>query len=197
MPSEPPARKQPDRRKLTDLELKSARPSLDTVRDTPRRPIYAILENIRSAYNVGSMFRTADALHLSRLYICGYSAFPPHKMITKTALGAEHSVPWEKQADAPALARRLQDQGMQIAVLEQTTDAVNIWEAALRFPVCFVVGNEVQGVSDGLVAAADVCLQVPMMGVKQSLNVATAFGVVGFELARRWGLEGPKQDSSG
>ncbi len=188
MPPDPSADDRPDRRKLTDLELKSARPSLDTVRDTPRRPIYAILENIRSAYNVGSMFRTADALHLSRLYICGYSAFPPHKMITKTALGAEHSVPWEKQADAPALARSLQDQGMQIAVLEQTTDAVDIWDADLRFPVCFVVGNEVQGVSDELVAAADLCLQVPMMGVKQSLNVATAFGVVGFELARRWGL---------
>ena len=190
MPRDPPADDQPGRRKLSDLELKSARPSLDAVRDTPRRPIYAILENIRSAYNVGSMFRTADALHLSRLYVCGYSAFPPHKMITKTALGAEHSVPWEKQADALALARRLQDQGIQIAVLEQTTDAVNIWKAPLRFPVCFVVGNEVQGVTDELVAAADLCLQVPMMGVKQSLNVATAFGVVGFELARRWQLDG-------
>ena len=181
------------RRKYSDAELKQARPSLDEVRNTPRLPIYALLENIRSAYNVGSMLRTADALHLARVHICGYSAFPPHKMITKTALGAEHSVPWEKHASAVEQARELQGQGMQIAVLEQTTDAVPFWEAPIRFPVCFVVGNEVSGVSDELVALADLCLEVPMMGIKQSLNVATAFGVLGFELARRWGLERPGQ----
>ena len=82
---------------------------------------------------------------------------------------------------------------MQIVVLEQTTDAVPFWEAPIKFPVCFVVGNEVNGVSDALVAAADLCLEVPMMGIKQSLNVATAFGVVGFELARRWYGEGERQ----
>lgn len=173
------------RRKLTDLELKQARPSLDEVQNRPRLPIYAILENIRSAYNVGSMFRTGDALHLGRLYLCGYSAFPPHKMITKTALGAEHTMPWEQHADAAARARRLQDQGMQIVALEQTTDAVDFWEAPVRFPACFVVGNEVTGVSDELVALADLCLALPMAGIKQSLNVATAFGVLGYELARR------------
>jgi tRNA G18 (ribose-2'-O)-methylase SpoU len=174
------------RRKLTDLELKTARPSLDDVRDAPRRPIYAILENIRSAYNVGSMFRTADALHLAHLYLCGYSAFPPHKMITKTALGAEHTVPWEKHPDALALAGQLQEQGIMLVALEQTTDAVDFWEANIEFPVCFMVGNEVEGLSDDLVAHADLCLHVPMMGIKQSLNVANAFGVLGFELARRW-----------
>lgn len=175
----------PERRKLTDLELKQARPSLDEVQNRPRLPIYAILENIRSAYNVGSMFRTADALHLGCLYLCGYSAFPPHKMIAKTALGAEHTMPWEKHADAAQLARGLQDGGMQLVVLEQTTDAVDFWEAPLKFPVCFVVGNEVTGVSDELVDLADLCLELPMAGIKQSLNVATAFGVLGYELARR------------
>ena len=178
------------RRKLSDLELKQARPALDDVRNTPRRPIYALLENIRSLYNVGSMFRTADALHLGKLYLCGYTGFPPRKEITKTALGAEHTVPWEKHPDAVALARELQARGMQIAVLEQTTDAVDFWQAPVKFPACFVVGNEVKGISDELVALADLCLQVPMMGIKQSLNVATAFGVLGFELARRWREEG-------
>lgn len=168
------------------MEMKAARPSLDEVRNTPRRPIYALLENVRSAYNVGSMFRTTDALHLAGLYLCGYTGFPPHRGIAKTALGAEHTVPWEKHADALVLARSLQDKGMQIVVLEQTTDAVDFWEAPVRFPTCFVVGNEVIGVSEELVELADLCLHVPMMGVKQSLNVATAFGVVGFELARRW-----------
>ena len=131
------------------------------------------------------MFRKADARHLGNLYLCGSSAFPPHKMITKTALGAEHTMPWEKHAEAAQLARGLQDGGMQLVVLEQTTDAVDFWEAPLKFPVCFVVGNEVTGVSDELVALADLCLELPMAGIKQSLNVATAFGVLGYELARR------------
>ncbi len=179
------------RRKLSDTELKAARPSLDEVRNRPRPPIYAILEDVRSAYNVGSMFRTADALHLSCLYLCGYTAFPPHRGITKTALGAEHTVPWEKHADAVALARSLQEKGMQIVVLEQTADAVDFWEAPVRFPVCFVVGNEVVGVSEELVALADLCLELPMAGIKQSLNVATAFGVVGYELARRYRYPAP------
>ena len=185
---DPPGRNLPGqgRRKLTDLELKESRPSLDEVRSQPRPPIYAILENVRSLYNVGSMFRTADALHLSCLYLCGYTGFPPRREITKTALGAEHTVPWEKHAEAAQLARSLQAKGMQIVVLEQTDDAVDFWEAPVRFPVCFVVGNEVIGVSEELVALADLCLELPMAGIKQSLNVATAFGVVGYELARRW-----------
>jgi len=174
------------RRKLTDLELKKARPSLDEVRSRPRLPVYALLENVRSLYNVGSMFRTADALHVARLYLCGYTGFPPRREITKTALGAEHTVPWEKHADAVELARNLQAKGMQVVVLEQTDDAVDFWEAPVRFPVCFVVGNEVTGVSEELVTLADLCLELPMAGIKQSLNVATAFGVVGYELARRW-----------
>lgn len=181
------------RRKYSDEELKKARPGMDQLRNVPRLPIYAILENIRSAYNVGSMLRTADALHMARVDICGYSAFPPHKMITKTALGAEHSVPWEKHALAIDRVDTLRRQGMQIAVLEQTTDAVDFWAAPIKFPICFVVGNEVTGVSDEVVAAADLCLEVPMMGVKQSLNVATAFGVVGFELARRWYAESERR----
>jgi len=152
----------------------------------PRLPVYALLENVRSLYNVGSMFRTADALHVARLYLCGYTGFPPRREITKTALGAEHTVPWEKHADAVELARNLQAKGMQVVVLEQTDDAVDFWEAPVRFPVCFVVGNEVTGVSEELVALADLCLELPMAGIKQSLNVATAFGVVGYELARRW-----------
>jgi len=176
----------PPRRKLSDLELKQARPSLDEVRNTPRLPIYAILENVRSLYNVGSMFRTADALHMAGLYLCGYTGFPPRREITKTALGAEHTIPWEKHTDALELARDLQAKGMQIVVLEQTTDAVDFWEAPIRFPACFVVGNEVIGVSDELVALADLILELPMAGFKQSLNVATAFGVVGYELARRY-----------
>ncbi len=94
-------------------------------------------------------------------------------------------MPWEKHADALALARSLKDSGMQLVVLEQTTDAVDFWEAPVRFPTCFVVGNEVTGVSDKLVALADLCLALPMAGIKQSLNVATAFGVLGYELARR------------
>lgn len=174
------------RRKMTDLELKQSRPTLDEVRDRPRLPVYAILEDVRSLYNVGSMFRTADALHLAKLYLCGYTGFPPRREISKTALGSEHTVSWEKHSSAVNLARDLQAKGMQVVVLEQTTDAVDFWEAPVRFPVCFVVGNEVTGVSEELVEMADLILELPMAGIKQSLNVATAFGVVGYELARRY-----------
>ena len=88
-------------------------------------------------------------------------------------------MPWEKHAKAVDLARRLKSQGMLLVALEQTNDSVDFWEAPIRFPVCFMVGNEVVGLSEELVALADLCLELPMMGVKQSLNVATAFGVLG------------------
>lgn len=171
---------------MTDLELKQNRPTLDEVRSLPRLPVYAILEDVRSLYNVGSMFRTADALHLAKLCLCGYTGFPPRKEISKTALGSEHTVPWEKHSSAIKLSRDLQAKGMQIVVLEQTNDAVDFWEAPIQFPVAFIVGNEVTGVSEDLVELADLILELPMAGIKQSLNVATAFGVVGYELARRY-----------
>lgn len=151
-----------------------------------RLPAYALLDNIRSAWNVGSMFRTADAVGLAGLYLGGVTATPPRPDLEKTALGATQTVPWDYWSDAVACARRLREGGLALVVLEQAPGAVDWEAAALPFPHCFVVGHEVHGVSPGLLALADVVVEIPMFGAKRSLNVAVSFGVLAYEVRRAW-----------
>jgi tRNA G18 (ribose-2'-O)-methylase SpoU len=151
-----------------------------------RLPAYALLDNIRSAWNVGAMFRTADAVGLAGLYLGGVTATPPRPDIEKTALGATQTVPWDYWADAAACAHRLRGDGIPLVVLEQAPGAVD-WEAAdLPFPHCFVVGHEVRGVAPELVALADLVVEIPMFGAKRSLNVAVSFGLLAYQVRRRW-----------
>jgi tRNA G18 (ribose-2'-O)-methylase SpoU len=149
-------------------------------------PVVVLLENLRSAYNVGSFFRTADAAGVERLLLCGITATPPHEGIAKTALGAEQTVPWEYTSDAVWLARDIRARGYEIAVVETRLHAVDLFDWMPRFPVCLVFGNELSGVSDELCAAADLYVRIPMLGAKHSLNVATAGGVVIYELLRKY-----------
>ena len=149
-------------------------------------PVCAILENVRSAHNVGSFFRTGDAAAIERLHLTGYTGYPPHRGISKVALGAEETLPWSRSADAAALVEELRGQGRQIAVVETTPDAVDLYDWQPDFPVALIFGNEVEGVSEELSRRADVHVRAPMLGVKQSLNVAVAGGVVLFELLRKY-----------
>ena len=155
-----------------------------------RAPVAGLLDNIRSLYNVGSMFRTSDGACIRKLYLCGYTPAPPRSEISKTSLGATETVPWSHHRDpleAVADARR---GGMKICVLEQTTHSVPIYTLTKdQFPLCLVVGNELTGVSRTLIDAADIGVEIPMFGVKQSLNAAVAYGVALFELMRI--LKGP------
>ena len=151
-----------------------------------RVPACVILENVRSLYNVGSFFRTGDAAGVEKLYLSGYTGYPPHRGIRKVALGAEDSLPWERAEDPLTLARKLQTEGRQIAVLETVPRAVDLYDWKPAFPLAIVFGNEVDGVTPALSEMADVHVRVPMLGAKQSLNVAVAGGVVLFELLRKY-----------
>ncbi|HTL47941.1 MAG TPA: RNA methyltransferase [Verrucomicrobiae bacterium] len=148
----------------------------------PREPLpfSVILNDIRSLYNVGSIFRTADGAGLEKIWICGITGFPPASQITKTALGAEDAVPWEYRRDPCSLIRQLKEDGAQIVLLEQAPHSIPYETFEPRGPVCLVVGNEIFGVSDELVSLCDAAVEIEMAGTKNSLNVSVAFGVVAY-----------------
>ncbi len=149
-------------------------------------PAYAMLDNIRSAWNVGSMFRSADAAHLAGLYLTGMTCTPPRPDLEKTALGATESVPWNYQQDSVAAARSIKESGKTLIVLEQTPDACDWRNFSFVFPCCYVVGHEVHGVHPEVIALADQVLEIPMAGIKKSLNVAVSFGLMAFAVRNQW-----------
>lgn len=170
-------------RKLTNEE-KRAR--WHSYRPTTRFPIAVVLDNLRSAYNVGSIFRTAACAHLSELILCGITARPPHREVEKTALGATSLIPWRHVPRTLEVVRELKSQGWTVAALEITEDSVPI--QLLRpnhFPLALVVGNEVSGVEDAVLAEADLVVEVPQFGEKESLNVAVAFGIAAYLLLEK------------
>jgi tRNA G18 (ribose-2'-O)-methylase SpoU len=167
-------------RKLSYQEIFAQRPTLSEISGMPRLPLYCLAENIRSLYNVGSIFRTSDAVMLSHLYLTGFTGFPPRKEIAKTALGAVDSVPWSHIPDSAEAVRRLKQKGIRITALEHTSRSVSYLDHAYQFPFCLVIGNEVDGISETLIQEADVAIEIPMLGLKQSLNVSVAYGVVMF-----------------
>lgn len=151
-----------------------------------RLPAAVLLDNVRSMYNVGAFFRTADAAAVEKLWLCGISAHPPQRAIAKTALGAERQVTWEHAWDPVPVAERLRGAGYEIAAVETALHSVDLFDWAPRFPVCLVFGHEVDGVRSELLALADTFVRIPMLGLKHSLNVATAGGVVIYELLRKY-----------
>ncbi len=147
-----------------------------------RLPFCVVLNNIRSLHNVGSMFRTADGAGVEKLWLCGYTGYPPQGGITKVSLGAEDHVPWEYREDTLGVIRELKAQGYQIVLLEQMEGSVRHHQFAPKTPVCLVIGNEVSGISDELVALADAAMEIDMAGIKNSLNAAVAFGIAAYHI---------------
>lgn len=172
-------------RKLTHEEIKRRRFSVEQLKDAERLPIYVLLDNIRSLYNVGSIFRTSDGARISKLFLCGYTPFPPRREIEKTALGATQSVPWEYEKSARAVIARLKSQGIRICAIEHTDESKDYYSLSEKdFPLCLVVGSEVTGISKDTIDQADMAVEIPMLGMKQSLNAAVAFGIVVFECVK-------------
>lgn len=163
------------------------RPDPSELASLPKHPIVVLVDDVRSAYNVGSIFRTADAARVAEIVLCGISPTPEHRSVRKTALGAEETVAWRHAPDALAELDALRARGYTVAALE-ITDAPTAPEAALfeHFPLCLVLGNEVTGVQDAVLDAADLAFEIPQYGAKQSLNVSVAFGVAVFDLVRRY-----------
>ena len=165
-------------RKLLNIEL--GRVSVEEYKEPPDSGIVVVLDNIRSAHNVGSAFRTADSFKIDKVWLCGICAVPPSAEIHKSALGAENSVAWEHTDDTMEAVRRLKDEGYTIVSAEQTMDSVMldtfIPEKGRKYAVVF--GNEVSGVSQEVVDASDFALEIPQYGTKHSLNVSVSIGVI-------------------
>ena len=173
-------------RKLTHEEIARSRYTLEQLEKENRFPVYCLLDNVRSLYNVGSIFRTADGARIAKLFLCGYTPYPPRKEIGKTALGATKSVPWEYHKDALPLLNHLKSEGVRICLLEHTDKSIPYFELPIdSFPICLIVGNEITGVSKEIIAEADLSVEIPMYGMKQSLNAAVAFGIAVFEFVRK------------
>ena len=171
-------------RKLKMDELN--RKSVEEFRQSEKIPVIAVLENVRSAYNVGSVFRTADAFLLEGIYICGYTAKPPHKEIRKTALGADETVEWKHFANALMAIESLKEQGYKIFAVEQTENSVSLetFQKEQRGRIAVVFGNEVTGVEQSTIQHCDGTIEIPQLGVKHSLNISVAAGIVLWELAK-------------
>ncbi|MDD4351505.1 MAG: RNA methyltransferase [Candidatus Gracilibacteria bacterium] len=142
-----------------------------------RKPIYLVLDNIRSIYNVGSMFRTADSCLVKKIYLCGITGAPPRKEIDKTALATVNFVSWEYRKDVSEVLQELRKEGVQIIALEQCYESVDYREAAYSFPVALVLGHEVEGVSDEALKLCDMAISIPMLGMANSLNVANSAAI--------------------
>ncbi len=172
-------------RKLSMEEL--GRKSVEEVKQSDKTPIVVVLENIRSAYNVGSVFRTADAFLVHSIYIIGYSARPPHKEIKKTALGAEDSVAWKHFNSTKEAIEELRNEGFKVFAIEQAEGSFKL--QTLNFKpeekIAIIFGNEVTGVDQSTIKFCDGCIEIPQLGMKHSLNIATAAGVVLWELVRK------------
>lgn len=171
-------------RKLSMEELN--RKSVSEYKASEKTPVIVVLENIRSAYNVGSVFRTADAFLLEAIYTTGYTAHPPHKQISKTALGADESVDTRHFASAAEAIAHLKANNYRVLAVEQAEGSLllNRFEPGAEDKVAIVFGNEVSGVEQETILLCDGCIEIPQLGMKHSINIATAAGIVLWEMVR-------------
>ena len=169
-------------RKLKNSELD--RISASDYKDETKTPLIIVLDNIRSLNNIGSVFRTADAFLIQKIYLCGLTATPPHKDIQKTALGATDSVDWEYVENTDKLVEKLKLDGVFIASIEQAEDsiALHTFETKPNTTYALIFGNEVKGVQQSVVSASDAVIEIPQFGTKHSLNISVSTGVVLWDL---------------
>ena len=184
-------------RKLAMDELN--RKSVNEFRQSEKTPVVVVLDNIRSMHNVGSVFRTADAFLIKAVYLCGYTPQPPHRDIHKTALGATETVDWQYFATTVEAVESLKSDGYSVFAVEQTEGSISLQEFALpdAGQLAVVFGNEVSGVGEEALGLCDGSVEIPQWGMKHSLNISIAAGIVLWELVRgRMGQESPGADDS-
>jgi len=174
------------------------RPSPETARTLPRHPLRVVVHNVRSIHNVGSIFRTSDGARIEHVHLTGFTGTPDHKDLHKTALGAQDSVPWSQHDDPLPLLRDLRADGYTISVLELTDESEPTDDVSDEaFPLCLVLGNEVEGIDQTVVEAADRAFALPQYGTKISLNVGVAYGIAVYDLVRQYrSLCGPPGEAS-
>jgi len=171
---------------MADLEPHYTMTPTDRLEPVERNPVHVVLDNLRSAFNVGSIFRTADAGAVEHMHLCGMTAYPPNLKLAKTALGAFDYVPWTHHEHTHDALAQLSGQGIRCVAIEVTDHAVPHTAYDWPAPVAVVFGNEVTGIAPETLERCDDVVCIPMFGYKNTVNVATAFGVVLFEVLRRW-----------
>lgn len=171
-------------RKLSWDEIE--RPEPEELQNLPKHPVRVLVHNVRSIHNVGSIFRTSDAARIEHVHLTGFTGTPEHEDLHKTALGAQDAVAWSHHEEPVPVINDLQEQGYTIAVLEQTSESIPPNEVSPDvYPLCIVVGNEVRGVDEAIMGAADQALEIPQYGAKISMNVGVAYGIAIYDVVRR------------
>ena len=172
-------------RKLKNNEL--GRITVEVFKAVPKTPLIVVLDNIRSLNNIGSVFRTSDAFLIEKIYLCGICAVPPNKDIHKTALGATESVAWEYVEDTLTLVEKLKKENINVLAIEQVENStkLNSFSPDKNQKYAIVMGNEVKGVQDAVVDAADLCIEIPQLGTKHSLNISVTTGIVLWDLFQK------------
>lgn len=170
-------------RKLRNAELN--RLTISQYKEKPKNSIMVILDNVRSMHNVGSVFRTSDAFSVEKIALCGITGTPPHKEIRKTAIGAEKSVEWEYHPSTLDLVIGLKEKGYMVIGVEQTSESKNLSKHLFNDqPTALIFGNEVDGVSDEVLAHCDMCVEIPQFGTKHSFNISVSVALVLWEILR-------------
>lgn len=169
--------------KMNSKELRKTKPVNGEDKAVKRNPIYLVLDNVIDTYNIGSMFRLADAIAAEKLYICGESEYPPNSRIHKAAVGTEEWVPWVRYNSAPDAIRDLKSKGVQIIAVEQSNKSIpfSLLPAHIKFPCAIVVGHETEGVSKEVLDLADYIVEMPMFGVNKSLNVWGSAAIIAYK----------------
>lgn len=172
-------------RKLKNNELN--RISVAEFKTTPKTPLIVVLDNIRSLNNIGSVFRTSDAFLIEKIYLCGITATPPNKDIHRTALGATESVAWEYVEDTLSLIKKLKEAKVNVLAIEQAENSTKLYTfQPIKGEIyAIVMGNEVKGVQQEVVNASDLCIEIPQLGTKHSLNISVTTGVVLWDLFQK------------
>lgn len=170
--------------KLGAKALRKTRPTPETFKTIKRNPIYLVLDNVIDTYNIGSLFRLADAIASEKMYICGETEYPPNSKIHKAAVGTEEWVPWEKIDSAIEIVKKIKADGAYIIAVEQADNSIPypLLSTHLDFPCAIVIGNETDGISKEVLEASDVIVELPMMGVNKSLNVWGSAAVIAYQV---------------
>jgi tRNA G18 (ribose-2'-O)-methylase SpoU len=169
-------------RQRTQAENNRLKGGLRQIKSSPKNEIYIILDNIKSMYNVGAIFRTAEAIKAKKIYLCGITATPPRREIYKVSMGAVEFVDWEYVPNAKLIAKKLKDEGVQIVALEQTDKSIDYKKAKYKKPIAIVLGHEGKGVSKDILKECDLSVEIPMLGRANSLNVATSAGIILYQV---------------
>ncbi|MBI4059239.1 TrmH family RNA methyltransferase [Candidatus Microgenomates bacterium] len=173
--------------KLGAKELRKTDPSSEEIKAIKRHPIYIVLDNVLDTYNIGSIFRLADAVAAEKVYLCGETEYPPNHRIEKASIGTWRWVPWEHCDSATEAIKNLRSniKDLQVVAVEQNSKSIRFDQYDYQLPICIVVGHETEGVSKEVLEMADAIVELPMFGINKSLNVMVSAGIILYKIAEK------------